>query len=371
MSLFGQSRRNFEPYSGAQALDFPALSGYERNMKTRFPVPVRWTRVKTFRSHDELRVALKGARVVLDGGVPGYSAGSAVFRLAGGEGCKRWRELERLLTWLADSRAERSQPLVVIGGGAVLDLGALASSLYRRGTPLILIPTTLLGMVDATLGGKTAVDLELGGRLLKNFAGTFHPAAEIWLCTEFLRTLSPRERVSGAGEVFKTMWIRGRAWNQKALAEFVRTGEATAALGRVVQDCLAVKAKLVEKDPLDDRRVRELLNFGHTVGHALESAARGRLSHGECVLWGMAVETSLLGAAGKRMLGGCQKALSSLGLERPPELSGVSEAEWVKLLGADKKAKGGLIEMSLLAAPRRVVKKRVSPADLACAIRSY
>jgi 3-dehydroquinate synthase len=338
-------------------------------MQARFPYPLRTTRVRKFRSRKALRAAVGEARMVLDGGVPEFEfSAPPPFRVPGGEDSKRWIQIEGILGWLARLGTERSASLYVIGGGATLDLGAFAASLYRRGMPLVLVPTTLLGMVDATLGGKTAVDGEVNGRLLKNFAGTFYPASEIWLCFDFLRTLAPRERVSGAGEVYKTMWIRGGKWDEKALVRFVETGEVSPALEKIILECLKVKARLVEKDPLDTKRVREVLNFGHTVGHALESAAVGKLSHGECVLWGMVIESELLGRSGEPMCAKAKAALGALKLDFPllrPEHA------WAHYLGADKKTKKGILEMSLLTAPGKVVKKRFEPAVVAAAIANF
>lgn len=333
----------------------------------KFAVPARVTRIRRFGAPD--RLPLARGWIVLDEGCGLSVTGPHVYRLAGGEGVKRWDEAARILEWLAARGAERSQPLIAIGGGAVLDLAALVASLYRRGMPLTLVPTTLLAMVDATLGGKTAVDGEIEGRLRKNFAGTFYPAHEVWLCLAFLRTLPARERLSGAGEVYKTMWIRGRAWNVRALEAFVASGQVGAGLAALVNECLRVKGRLVERDPLDEKRVRELLNFGHTVGHALESGAGGRLSHGECVLWGMAVETALLGAVARSQALACAAALR--GLELPAELARVREDEWVRLLGGDKKTRDGKIEMSLLRAPGRGVRKKFTPAQVARAIREF
>jgi 3-dehydroquinate synthase len=301
---------------------------------------------------------------VLDGGVPwkGSPSGDHVLRVAGGEDSKRWNELERILTWLAARGTDRHAPLTVVGGGATLDLGALAASLYRRGMPLTLVPTTLLSMVDATLGGKTAVDLKLEGRLIKNFAGTFHPATEVWIAPAFLSTLPLAERVSGAGEVYKTMWIRGGRWNEKPLLDFVLKGAAGPGLLGIIKKCLETKARLVEPDPLDQLRVRELLNFGHTAGHALESAGAG--THGECILWGMAIESRLTGAS--VMEAECKRVIAALGLKK-----NWREADWETLLGADKKARGGKIEISVLRAPGKVLKRRVSAAEVARAIREF
>lgn len=338
-------------------------------MRARFPHPARLTELRSFGNAKAFSAAVARAKpwVLLDAGVPNVPglAGHGTLRLEGGEGAKRWARVEEILAWLASSRAERSQPLLVVGGGAMLDLGALAASLYRRGMPLFLAPTTLLGMVDATLGGKTAVDCEQDARLLKNFAGTFYPAHEVWLLLSFLETLPERERVSGAGEVAKTLWIRGGRWKKEALLRYVKDGKAGPALLQLVKECLRVKAKVVERDPLDEKRVREVLNFGHTAGHALESATA--LSHGEAVLWGMAVESSMIGA--KPMVRETLGLLRELGLEPPAELA--QTIGWESYLQADKKMKAGRLELSLLGAPGRVVRKKVPASQVAEALRAF
>lgn len=306
-------------------------------------------------------VARANGWVLLDEGVPFALQGERIYRIRGGEGVKRWAELEKILAWLAAGKAERSQPLLVIGGGAVLDLGALAASLYRRGMPLTLVPTTLLGMVDATLGGKTAVDAELGGSLLKNFAGTFYPASQVWIAPAFLATLPQRERASGAGEVYKSLWLKGGKVNTKPLEEFVRTGKGN--LEPLIRTCLELKSKFVERDPLDDKRIREALNFGHTVGHALESLSEH--SHGECVLWGMAVESTLL----KKCTVPWAEALRAR--EIPTQFIEKQPEDWLKALSADKKNKAGKIEMSLLEKPGKIVKKKFTAAQIAQAIKAF
>lgn len=338
-------------------------------MQTRFHPPARKTATRFLSREAELRRVLMKAEpwIVLDEGVPLPFAleGRGLLTVEGGEGGKRWASLEKVLSWLAENKAERTQPLLVVGGGAALDLGGLAASLYKRGMPLILAPTTLLAMVDATLGGKTAVDMETEGRLLKNFAGTFFPARDIWIYPEFLSTLPERERISGAGEVCKTLWIQGGKWDRESLLAFVRGSDASPGLLKLVRACLALKSKVVQRDPLDQTRVREVLNFGHTAGHALESASG--LSHGECVLWGIAIESALLGSAA--MMRESFAMIRALGLSLPAELE--REIGWEKFLGADKKIKGGKIEMSLLAAPGKIVRKSYSLAQVAAAIRAF
>ncbi len=317
----------------------------------RFSFPS--TELRFFSSHAEWKKALaaKSGYSLIDRG-SGVRAPSA-FLLNGGEREKSWQRLERVLIWLAEKNAERSEPLVVIGGGAVLDLGAFAASLYRRGMPLVLVPTTLLAMVDATLGGKTAVDLRRRGRLQKNFAGTFYPAASVWILPDFLATLPRRERLSGAGECWKMLWLYGKGRSDQALVDYVETGKVGPELLALIRFCLRAKARVVKQDPLDNKRIREALNFGHTIGHALES--QSRLSHGEAVLWGMAVESQLKGTLAPEVI----DVLRALGLRLPLALRKPKQKAWKAALRADKKNRGGKIELTIAVSPGKRARLRV------------
>lgn len=338
-------------------------------MQLRFATS-KTTRVRFFSSARELEAALakRASLALMDPKAPVKPGRLPVKVLPEGEACKRWEVLGQNLTWISELKAERGACLAGIGGGATLDLAGFTASLYRRGMPLLFVPTTLLGMVDATLGGKTAVDAEEGGALRKNFAGTFYPADEVWVHTGYLATLPARERISGAGECYKTLWIAGKAKGDEALRDFVKGGKPGAGLEKLVRLCLKEKLRVVEQDPLDTKRVREILNFGHTVGHALESLGGGRLSHGECVLWGMWAEAGLLGKRGLTMRALAERTLTELGLERPAEFAR-SAGEWETAFGADKKAAGGMIAMTVLEAPGRARKLALSARDLAAAIR--
>lgn len=327
---------------------------------------VKTTQIRFFSS---LKAMKPEGFLLLDSGAPATKFDLPTFALRAGEEGKRWRNVENALEWLAARKAERSQNLVVVGGGAALDTGAMAASLYRRGMKLTLVPTTLLAMVDATLGGKTAVDRDGPEGLNKNFAGTFYPADEVWICLDFLSTLPFRERISGAGEVWKTLWLAGKK-SDLALVEYLASGKVSPALGKIVKQCLEVKKRFVEKDPLDTKRIRESLNYGHTVGHALESLAEGRLSHGEAVFWGMAAESAMLGKSGKKMAVLVKEKIRELGLELPPEF-GLPADRWLPLLQADKKAKGGMLELTILSAPGKLRKKKISPADLADSVKAF
>jgi 3-dehydroquinate synthase len=339
-------------------------------MQLQFTQPTVTSRVRFFESRRKFEAAVSrsGASIIWDRGAP-FMRGQNVLRISGGERTKRWSGAGALLEFLAELRHERGCPLLVAGGGAVLDLGAFSASLYRRGVPLILAPTTLLAMIDAALGGKTAVDFAGKGGLLKNFAGTFYPAQEIWIFPGFLESLPKRERISGAGECWKTIWIAGIRGDQGALIDYVHTGKVQPGLLRLVKKCLAAKIAVVESDPLDTKRRREVLNFGHTAGHVLESA--GNVSHGEAVLWGMAIETALLGRRAESMRAQVLAVIEAMDLRLPEMLRKVSEKKILSLLLADKKMKNGRLELSVVSQPGSIALLRVSPRTMAAAIKGF
>lgn len=339
-------------------------------MKFRFE---KTTRLRFFTSEKAFAYAFERGNgfVLADPGAPiAIPSHLPLLMLARGEKCKSWTELERALDWLAEQRAERQAQVIALGGGAALDLSAMAASLYRRGTRLILIPSTLLAMVDATLGGKTAVDRNVGKKLTKNFAGTFYPADEVWIYPGLLSSLPKAERISGAGEVWKTLWLKGKKCNEAALEKFIKDGEVSAGLSSVIRSCLEIKAQFVEKDPLDQKRIRESLNYGHTVGHALESLGEGRISHGEAVLWGMAVESGVLGKAGGKMSRLAVEAAKKCALSLPEEFF-LPEEKWLPFLRADKKSKKGMLEVSVLSGPGKIVRRKVTPEKITALVRAF
>ncbi len=212
-----------------------------------------------------------------------------------GEQAKSWPELERLLSGLLAADLTRDASVVGVGGGVVCDLTALASSLYLRGCRLVLVPTTLLAMVDAALGGKTGINF--GG--FKNIVGTFYPASEVRICPHTLATLPEREYRSGLAEVIKTAMLGDAALLETLEREQERVlARDPALLEQAVWSCLGIKGSIVEAD-LTETGVRAHLNLGHTFAHALESVeGLGAWSHGEAVAWGLARAMELGRAAG-------------------------------------------------------------------------
>jgi 3-dehydroquinate synthase len=225
------------------------------------------------------------------GGLYGDQA-AAVLKTAGysptlltiprGERAKTWPVVQRLARELLARGADRSSPLLALGGGVVGDLTGFLASVFMRGVPFIQIPTTLLAMVDAAIGGKTAINLPEG----KNLLGTFLQPRLVAIDPQFLRTLPPSQRRNGLAEVLKTGFIKDPdlliRLDQQAKRVFKNEAELTAIIHRAA----AIKAQVVAADEREGG-LRRILNFGHTLGHGLEQASKFRLPHGEAVAWGM------------------------------------------------------------------------------------
>lgn len=210
-----------------------------------------------------------------------------VMSVDAGEVSKSLETCNYLWERLSEEGATRSSLLVNLGGGVITDLGGMVASLYMRGIDFIHIPTSLLAMTDAAIGGKTGINF----LHLKNYLGTFSPAKAILVDPIFLKTLPRREYLSGLAESIKHGLIAS-----PALFEHIELqGGATSVNEQFLIQSLQVKVDIVSSDPLE-KNVRKKLNFGHTIGHALESLAMAEddpLTHGEAVAIGMLLEAYL------------------------------------------------------------------------------
>ena len=198
-----------------------------------------------------------------------------------GEDSKSFETLERVCRAMIANDFTRSDVLIALGGGVVGDLGGLCASIVLRGVKLIQIPTTILSQVDSSVGGKTAVNIPEG----KNLIGTFYQPSLVLIDTSTQETLPPREVACGMAEIIKYAAIR-----DKELGESLMAGEFN--MEEVIKTCCSIKARIVENDERDTGE-RMLLNFGHTLGHAVENGlGYGTISHGAAVAIGMCVITS-------------------------------------------------------------------------------
>ncbi len=218
---------------------------------------------------------------VVDAGGVIELADAEVFQVEHGEGSKSIDIAEQIWLGLANMKAGRDAVVINIGGGVVSDLGGFVAATYKRGIDFINLPTTLLAMVDASVGGKTGINLDNH----KNQVGVFCDPVAVFIYPEFLKTLPERELLSGWAEVIKHALIADAGlWEQ-----IVHSGLTRGAAGEVLYRSIEIKNEIVQSDQREGGR-RKLLNFGHTMGHAFEglAAARGKdLLHGEAVAAGM------------------------------------------------------------------------------------
>lgn len=230
-----------------------------------------------------------------------------------GERSKTREEWARLTDALLQRRCGRDTGIVALGGGVAGDLAGFVAATYMRGLPYIQVPTTLLAMVDASVGGKTGVDTPQG----KNLIGAFHPPAAVLADPRVLATLPEREYLAGLAEAVKHGLIADREyfrWLEREAASILRRDEAP--LLRLVQRSVEIKAEIVSDDERETGR-RAILNAGHTVAHALERATGYELAHGEAVALGLIAECELatrLGLAAPAVRERVEALLGRLGL---------------------------------------------------------
>ncbi len=205
-----------------------------------------------------------------------------------GERAKSWPVVQRLARELLERGAHRGSPLLALGGGVVGDLTGFLASIFMRGLPFIQVPTTLLAMVDAAIGGKTAINLPEG----KNLLGTFHQPRLVAIDPDFLQTLPRAELLNGLAEVVKAAFICDAGLLESLAAGTNRLLKDREELTEIIYRAAAIKAEVVAQDEREGG-LRRILNFGHTLGHGLEAASHFKLPHGRAVAWGMLAALSL------------------------------------------------------------------------------
>ena len=228
---------------------------------------------------DENVAALYAERVVASLRSAGFRPGLTV--VPPGEASKSMSEAARLADRLVAAGMDRHGFIVALGGGVVGDLAGFVAAIYYRGIPFVQIPTTIIAQCDSAIGGKTGVNVAAG----KNLLGVFHPPALVLADVDTLATLPEREYNEGFAEVIKHGVIRDRALIERTVA--LRRGDGPE-LAAVVRRNLEIKGEIVAQDEFERLDLRALLNFGHTVGHAIEQAAGyGHFLHGEAISLGM------------------------------------------------------------------------------------
>jgi 3-dehydroquinate synthase len=282
-------RVNLGPRSYDIAITSADPAGVGPFARGRLPASAQAIVVSDSNTQPHARAVLESLRAA------GFRCGSAVA--PAGEGSKSLAELSHLYDALADLPADRRTAVVAVGGGVVGDLAGFAAATYNRGLPLVMVPTTLLAMVDSSVGGKTGINHPTG----KNLIGSFHQPAGVWIDTVVLATLPDREYRSGLAEVVKYGVILDADLFARLEADAAAIlARDPAAVRRVVRRSCELKARVVEQDEREETGLRAVLNYGHTFAHAFEAVAGyGAWLHGQAVAAGMVCASRLAERLGR------------------------------------------------------------------------
>ena len=272
------------------------------------------------------------------------------YVLPHGEENKNGENYFKIINYLAENEFTRKDTVITFGGGVVGDIGAFVASTYMRGISLIAVPTTLLAMVDSSVGGKTAIDLPSG----KNLLGTFYQPDAVYVNVDFLKTLPNREITSGMGEVIKYAF----------LSNLVNSNDISKGISKeLIYNALKIKAEIVENDEKESN-LRMILNLGHTVGHAIESLSNYSYSHGECVAKGISYAIKI----SKKVLNlssETAKKLNDLLNLYPFDLScNFTAVELVNQIKKDKKSTGDSVNFVLVEDISKPIIKKLTYNEL-------
>ncbi|HEX5863265.1 MAG TPA: 3-dehydroquinate synthase [Casimicrobiaceae bacterium] len=305
---------------------------------------------------DALRAALSAAGI-----------GNEVIVVPDGEAHKDWATLYEIHTRLLELGAERSTTLFALGGGVIGDLAGFAAATYQRGIPIVQLPTTLLAQVDSSVGGKTAVNHPLG----KNMIGVFYQPRAVISDTATLSTLPDREYIAGIAEVIKCGAVRDLALFEWLEANMDRLlAREPEAIAHAVLESCRIKAEIVVADERETG-ARALLNFGHTFGHAIETATGyGAWLHGEAVAAGMVLASRLSVQAAGLSVAAAERVTALVRRARlPTDAPPFGLSTWHQSMAHDKKSDTGVLRFVLLEAlGRATVRGDIAKEQLAAVL---
>lgn len=268
-----------------------------------------------------------------------------VFSFPAGEQSKTLDTVKKLYEHLILERFERKDLLVALGGGVVGDLTGYAAATYLRGIAFVQIPTTLLAQVDSSIGGKTGVDFDS----YKNMVGAFHQPSLVYMNTQTLKTLTGEQFACGMGEVLKHGLIKDASYYTWVIEHLCEIGERdNQILNEMVRRSCEIKRAVVEKDPTE-KGERALLNFGHTIGHAVEKVKSPELLHGQCVALGCVAAAYI---SYKRGLLSTEEFYEirdmNVGFDLMFSVDGINAQEILTITKSDKKMENGAVKFILL-----------------------
>ena len=269
--------------------------------------------------------------------------GAQVFAIPAGESAKTRENWMRVTDDLLNNGFGRDTLIVAAGGGVVGDLAGFVASTYMRGVPFVQVPTTLLAMIDASVGGKTGVDTPAG----KNLVGAFHQPVLVIADPTVLATLPANHFRAGLAEALKHGVIADAAYFERIAGARDSTARDERSLTGLIAESVRIKASVVARDERESG-LRKVLNFGHTIGHAIESVSNYKLLHGEAVAIGMALESVIaerMGVAKAGTADSIREALTAMGL--PSTFPALDRAAVLAATKSDKKARAGRVEYAL------------------------
>ena len=318
----------------------------ERTYNVLIDTPYLQELAKHFADRDRIAVVFSESMKSAIPQIDSQEAEIFYFAIPDSEEAKSTQTLVQVWDWLGSAGFTRSDLIVAIGGGAVTDFAGFVAASWLRGLDWIAVPTTVAGMVDAAVGGKTGINSDFG----KNLIGAFHSPIEVIIDTKWLSTLSDRDFAAGLAEVIKCGFIRDEQIltliGDKTIDDIRASHQLTVEL---IEKSVRVKADVVSGD-FKESFEREILNYGHTFGHAVELSSKYSLRHGECVSIGMVFVAHLahaLGIMSQELVKMHEDLLRQLGL--PIRFA---EGDWLTLLSTmrlDKKARGNQIRFVALA----------------------
>lgn len=268
------------------------------------------------------------------------------FSIKSSEGVKSFRTARQIFSKLSEEKFARDTLIIAIGGGTIGDVTGFVASTYMRGVSLVHIPTTLLSAIDSSIGGKTAINF----RTVKNLIGTFYQPSFVIVDTNFFKSLSQKELVSGFGEVIKYSYLTDGKFYSNLLSNYdLLMSMDLNLLNKVAYECIKIKSAVVSKDEQDLSGLRKILNFGHTFAHAFESNSLYRLSHGKAVIAGIVSALFLSfkkGLINKKQLD--HMIDLPLKFKSSIQLRNFEEKEIFKLMSYDKKNKKGDTQFVLI-----------------------
>jgi len=297
-----------------------------------------------------------------------------IFILPDGEREKNYNNYLKILKRASELGLSRKDVIIAVGGGVVGDIAGFAASTYMRGIDFIQIPTTLLSAVDSSVGGKTAIDLDYA----KNIIGTFYQPKKVFININFLKTLDKKQFMSGLGEVLKYAFIEEscKCKSKFFLFEYLTLcceklmQQEALTLIRVIEYCLSLKIAVVSQDEKENG-LRKILNFGHTLGHALETITKyNKYTHGEAVTYGMffaiewAYKHEYISYSYYRL---SQDLLSKYGFKYLNK--NYSSDKLVEIMKKDKKSNSGYITFIVPCGKKYVKEIQLTPADVEFALR--